>query len=633
MLSKVSTIAALVAAVRAQQVCTLNAETKPALSWSNCAAGGTCTKVNGAITVDANWRWTHQTSGSTNCYSGNKWDTSICSTGEDCASKCCLDGADYSGTYGATTTDDSLNLKFVQQGPYSKNIGSRMYLMDGTDKYQMFKLLGQEFTFDVDVSNLGCGLNGALYFVSMDADGGASKYPTNKAGASYGTGYCDSQCPRDLKFIDGKANVEGWVPSSNDANAGVGNLGSCCSEMDIWEANSISTAYTPHPCEVIGQQSCNGDACGGTYSATRYAGQCDPDGCDFNSYRMGNTSFYGKGSEFAIDTSKKITVVTQFIEEAGALSDIKRFYVQDGKVFENSKSDVAGVSGNSITKDYCTAQKTAFGDEDIFGQKGGLPQMGKALDEGMVLVMSIWDDHYSNMLWLDSTYPTNATGPGAARGSCGTDSGVPADIEAQVPNSNVIFSNIKFGPIGSTFTSAGTGAAVSTAVSSETSTPVATSPAISSAQPVSTSASPVTDQQAETSSAPVAPTFSVPEFTSSTIANVPSEAVTSQTSTPVAAATSAASSSPAASPVSSSSTTTIPIAGVSPTTFAAPVASQPASGDSVTIYGQCGGINYSGSTACQSGLTCKQWNNYYHQCITAEENASEDEDADDECPA
>jgi hypothetical protein len=50
----------------------------------------------------------------------------------------------------------------------------------------------------------GCGINGALYFVKMDADGGLAKYPTNKAGAPYGTGYCDAQCPRDLKFIAGK---------------------------------------------------------------------------------------------------------------------------------------------------------------------------------------------------------------------------------------------------------------------------------------------------------------------------------------------------------------------------------------------------------------------------------------------
>lgn len=58
--------------------------------------------------------------------------------------------------------------------------------------------------------------------------------------------------------------------------------------MDIWEANSISTAYTAHPCENLTQYMCEGDACGGTYSgdANRYSGECDPDGCDFNSYRV-----------------------------------------------------------------------------------------------------------------------------------------------------------------------------------------------------------------------------------------------------------------------------------------------------------------------------------------------------------
>ena len=31
----------------------------------------------------------------------------------------------------------------------------------------MFQLLNREFTYDVDVSSLDCGLNGALYFVSF----------------------------------------------------------------------------------------------------------------------------------------------------------------------------------------------------------------------------------------------------------------------------------------------------------------------------------------------------------------------------------------------------------------------------------------------------------------------------------
>jgi hypothetical protein len=46
----------------------------------------------------------------------------------------------------------------------------------------MFKLIGNEFTFDVDLSQLPCGLNGALYFVSMPQKGHGTP------GAKYGTG-------------------------------------------------------------------------------------------------------------------------------------------------------------------------------------------------------------------------------------------------------------------------------------------------------------------------------------------------------------------------------------------------------------------------------------------------------------
>lgn len=67
-----------------------------------------------------------------------------------------------------------MTLKFVTQAS-QKNIGSRLYLMADDDNYQNFQVLGKEFTFDVDVSNLPCGLNGALYFVSMDTDGGKAK--------------------------------------------------------------------------------------------------------------------------------------------------------------------------------------------------------------------------------------------------------------------------------------------------------------------------------------------------------------------------------------------------------------------------------------------------------------------------
>lgn len=118
---------------------------------------------------------------------------------------CALDGADYSGVYGITTTGNSLRLNFVTKGA-NTNIGSRVYLLDDENTYLKFNLKNQEFTFDVDMSNLPCGLNGAVYFVEMDADGGKSKYSTNAAGAKYGTGYCDTQCPHDIKFIDGEAS-------------------------------------------------------------------------------------------------------------------------------------------------------------------------------------------------------------------------------------------------------------------------------------------------------------------------------------------------------------------------------------------------------------------------------------------
>jgi len=148
---------------------------------------------------------------------------------------------------------------------------------------------------------------------------------------------------------------------------------------------------TPHPCSEVGQARCEGDTCGGTYSATRYAGTCDPDGCDFNSYRQGVKDFYGPG--MTVDTKSKITVVTQFIKGSdGDLEAIRRFYVQGGKVIPNSESKIAGTSGNQIDEAFCKAQKIAFGDGDHFNEKGGLKQVSKALSSGMVLVMSLWDD-------------------------------------------------------------------------------------------------------------------------------------------------------------------------------------------------------------------------------------------------
>lgn len=80
--------------------------------------------------------------------------------------------------------------------------------------------------------------------------------------------------------------------------------------------------------------------------------------------------------------------------------------------------------------------------------------MGAAIGRGMTLVMSIWDDHDANMLWLDSNYPLDkpASDPGIARGPCPTTSGVPKDVESNAPKSKIIWDKIKYGDINSTFT-------------------------------------------------------------------------------------------------------------------------------------------------------------------------------------
>lgn len=116
------------------------------------------------------------------------------------------------------------------------------------------------------------------------------------------------RCKKYEILILSQANVLDWNPSGTDDNAGNGRYGACCAEMDIWEANSEATAYTPHVCRDPGLFRCEGLECGD--GSDRYSSVCDKDGCDFNSFRMGDPSFLGRGK--TIDTTKKITVVTQY---------------------------------------------------------------------------------------------------------------------------------------------------------------------------------------------------------------------------------------------------------------------------------------------------------------------------------
>ena len=123
-------LAAVLVVSTAQQVGTNTPENHPPVTVQTCTKSGGCQTQSKSVVIDSNWRWTHITSGYTNCYTGNEWDKNICPDGVTCAQKCALDGADYQGTYGVITSGSSVQLKFVTHGQYSNNVGSRLYLLD-----------------------------------------------------------------------------------------------------------------------------------------------------------------------------------------------------------------------------------------------------------------------------------------------------------------------------------------------------------------------------------------------------------------------------------------------------------------------------------------------------------------------
>ena len=180
-------------------------EVHPLLPIQSCSAKNSCTNLNTSVTIDENWRWLRLKDNYQNCYSDNSWNTTACPDNKKCAENCAYEGADYKTVYSVTTTKTgNLNMKLVTRFEFSQNVGSRIYLMASDTKYQIFELLNKEFSFEVDVSQLPCGANVAMQFVEMEEDGGMKKYPSNKAGAQYGTGYCSAKCPRELRFINGE---------------------------------------------------------------------------------------------------------------------------------------------------------------------------------------------------------------------------------------------------------------------------------------------------------------------------------------------------------------------------------------------------------------------------------------------
>jgi len=205
MSGKLSLAAALlVASVVAQQPGTLTPEVHPTLSSQTCTTAGGCVTVNTSVVLDAQYRYFHNVGGYTNCVSNGAFNTTFCPNMTACAANCALEGVDYA-SYGIHATGSSLTLNlFKQQNNETVNSSPRVYLLQNDTTYDIMRLLNQELAFDVDVSKVPCGINGALYLSEMSPTGSATSL--NKAGAKYGTGYCDAQCPSN-NFINGEVSL------------------------------------------------------------------------------------------------------------------------------------------------------------------------------------------------------------------------------------------------------------------------------------------------------------------------------------------------------------------------------------------------------------------------------------------
>jgi len=321
---------------------------------------------------------------------------------------------------------DELTLKYGG----SEVGGPRVYLIEeeGVNENTMFMMNGQEFTFDVELSTMHCGFNAAMYLVGMT---------DNQGGAENGTKYCDAQA--------------------------VG--GTFCSEMDLFEGNTVAQQYTTHGCidacasYTEGVSECENTGSGKTV--------CDQSGCGLNPFRYGpgtsyngetnNEAFLGPDSSYQIDSSKAFTVVTQFYE-----TNITRFYLQNGNRIDlptlytltpSDGSHYDAFENPALREDYCA---------DIYDRWNGngnaekafdkpLAQMFKNMENGMVLAMSAW---YAEESYVDGKPSATQTGmswmDGVNNWGHYTKAGPCFESTSDAGNHQATFSDIRFGAIGTT---------------------------------------------------------------------------------------------------------------------------------------------------------------------------------------
>jgi len=315
------------------------------------------------------------------------------------------------------TSGDSLTLEYAQWIG-----GPRVYLIEegGVNENHLFNIPGNEFSFDVELSSMTCGFNAAVYLVGMDK---------NQGGAEAGTRYCDAQAVTDGSEV-----------------------GTYCSEMDLFEGNTAAQQMTTHGC--IDKCASFSDDGGCKSQGTNDI--CDHSGCGMNPFRYGpgagyssngfNENWYGAGSQYQLDSSQPFTITTQFLGDR-----TERFYTQNGMriplptLYVRTPSDGAHFDpffDPHVNDEYCGLTFDKWTGDGL----GPHAQMMKNSQNGMVLAMSAWYDEEvgpdRGMSWMDGYNGWGQVGP------CNT---YPTRDDGY---HKATYSKIRFGSIGTTVSNA-----------------------------------------------------------------------------------------------------------------------------------------------------------------------------------
>jgi cellulase len=145
-------------------------EVHPEMTTYKCTTSGGCVAQKTSLVIDWGNHKLEQADGSA-CPVSNT--SAVCSDNASCNKNCVVQGIDYASA-GVKTSGDAVTLnQYVANGNGGYNTASpRVYLLDPNgQEYENVHLNGQELTFDVDLSTLPCGMNGALYLSEMAMSG------------------------------------------------------------------------------------------------------------------------------------------------------------------------------------------------------------------------------------------------------------------------------------------------------------------------------------------------------------------------------------------------------------------------------------------------------------------------------